>query len=121
MDILLGEVLGEVLGVNVVVDFAEVTLVTGLVADNLDAVGIAFGLESTGSRGRVLEADEAVATGLVIGVQRDLQRLDVAIALEVLFELLRRQLLGNSADEDVVIDNLLRVGAEEVIVERKGS
>jgi hypothetical protein len=88
MDILLGEVLREVLCVNVVVDLSEVTLVTRLVADNLNAVGITLGFEGTGSGGRVLEADETIATRLVIGIQRDFERFDVTVALEVLFKLL---------------------------------
>ena len=57
----------------------------------------------------------------MIGVQRDLQRLDVTIALEVLFKLLRRQILRDPAHEDVVINNFLGVGAEKVVVKRKGS
>ena len=48
LHIFLREVVGEVLGIDVVVDLAEVTLVTGLVADDLDAVGIAFSFKSAG-------------------------------------------------------------------------
>lgn len=49
MDILFREVLREVLGIDIVVDLPEVTLVAWLVADNLDAIGIAFSFKSTGS------------------------------------------------------------------------
>ena len=60
-DVLLSEVHWEVLGVDVVVNFAEVTFVAGLVPDDLVGIGVAFGLEGTlGARG-VLEANEAVA------------------------------------------------------------
>ena len=59
--VVLCEVLREVLGIDVVVDLPEVTLVAWLVADNLDAVGVAFSLESLGCGGRVLEANEAIA------------------------------------------------------------
>merc|ERR1719246_70966 len=120
-NVLLREVVGEVLGVDVVVDLAEVALVAGLVADDLDAVGSTLGFEGLGSRGGVLEADETVAAGLVVRVKRDLQRLNVTVTLEVLLESLGSDLLGDAAHEDVVVDDLLGVGAEQVIVEGEGA
>jgi len=80
MHVLLGEVEREVLGIDVVVDLAEVAFVAGLIPDNLGGVGRALGIESAGGAGGVLEADEAVATGLVVGVERDLEGLDVTVA-----------------------------------------
>ena len=57
----------------------------------------------------------------MVRTKRDLERLDVTVAREVLFELLWGDVLGNLAHENVVINDLLWVGAEQVIVERKGT
>ena len=65
-DVLLCEVHGEVLGIDVVVDFAEISLVTGLVSDDLVGVGIALSFKSLLGAGGVLEAYETIATGGVI-------------------------------------------------------
>jgi len=110
-------VVGEVLGVDVVVDLAEIAFVAGLVSDHLVTVGGALSFKSlSGTRG-LLEANEAVATGLVVRVERDLQRFDVSVAREVLFKSLRSDLLGDLAHEDVVVDNFLGVGSKEIVVE----
>jgi len=62
MNISLRVVIGEVLGVDVVVDLAEVTLITGLVANDLVGVGVALFGQGFGGRRWVLEANEAIAT-----------------------------------------------------------
>ena len=69
MHVLLGEVEREVLGIDVVVDLAEVAFVAGLISNHLGGVGRALGIESAGGAGGVLEADKAVATGLVVGIE----------------------------------------------------
>jgi hypothetical protein len=61
MNITLRVVIGEVLGVDVVVDLAEVTLVTGLVANDLVGVSAALFGQGFGGRRWVLEANEAIA------------------------------------------------------------
>jgi len=71
-DVLLCEVHWEVLGIDVVVDFAEISLVTRLVADDLVFVSFTFGFKSTLGAGWVLEANEAIATGLMVGAEGDL-------------------------------------------------
>ena len=53
----------------------------------------------------------------MVRVEGDLQRLDVTIAGEVLFELGGAELLGNAAHKDVVVNNFLGVGAKQVVVE----
>ena len=119
--VLLGELIGEVLGIDVVVDLAEVAFVAGLIPDHLGGGGIALGVESLGSASGVLEADKAVAAGLVIRVEGDLEGLDVTVAGEVLLELLGSHLLGDAAHKDVVVNDLLGVGAEQVVVEGQGA
>ena len=120
-DIFLCKVHREVLGIDVVVDFAEVSLVTRLVSDYLVFISITLGFESTLSTGGVLEANEAIATGLMVGAEGDFQRFDVTIAGEVLLQLWRAQCLGDFADKDVVVNNLLRVRSEEIVVEGQGA
>jgi len=115
------EVKREVLSVDVVVNFAEITLITRLIADNLDVVGFALCIKCVACGLRILEADEAVSTGLVVGAEGDFQRLDVSIALKVFFKLLRSHFFRNSAHKDVMIDNLLWVRSKQVVVEGKGT
>ena len=69
--IVLCEVKREVLSVDVVVNFAEITLITRLIADNLDVVGFALCIKCVACGLRILEADEAISTGLVVGTERD--------------------------------------------------
>ena len=57
----------------------------------------------------------------MVRTKRDLERLDVTVAREMLFELLWGNAFGNLAHENVVINDLLWVRAEQVIVERKGT
>jgi len=116
-DIRLLEAFGEVLGVDVVEDFAEVTLVTRLVLDDLAVVGVGVGIEGRACAAWVLEADESVATRLMIGVEGDLEGLDVTILDEVLLKELWGHLLGDLTHEDVVVHDLLWVRAKKVVVE----
>ena len=121
LHVFLSKVVGEVLGVDVVVDLPEVTLVAWLVADDLDVVSITLSFEGCGGSSGILEADEAIPTGLMVRVEGDLEGLNLTIAREVLLKGLRRDLLRDLAHEDVVIDDLLRVGAEKIVVEGKSA
>lgn len=115
------EVVREVLGVNVVEDLAEVALVTRLVPDDLARVCTAVRFQGLHGTARFLETDKAVATRLMIRVKRNLERLDVTVLREVLLQVLRGHLLGYLAHEDVVVDDLLRVRAQQVVVEGEGA
>ena len=121
MDLLLSVVHGEVLRIDVVVDLAEVAFVAWLVANDLILVSVALCFQGFGGRRWVLEAHETVAARLMVRVERDLEGLDVTVAGEVFLELGWRQFLRDAAHKDVVIDNLLRVGAEQVVVEGQGA
>ena len=121
VNLLLGVVHGEVLRVDVVVDLAEVAFVAWLVANDLVLVGVALCFQGFGGRRRVLEAYEAVAARLMVRVERDLEGLDVTVASEVLLEPRRRHFLRDAAHKDVVIDDLLGVGTEQVVVEGQGA
>lgn len=57
----------------------------------------------------------------MVRVERDLQGLDITVALEVLLKGHRGNLLGDAANENVVVDDLLGVGAEQVVVEWEGT
>ena len=121
LDVLLVEVVREVLGVNVVVDFSELALISGLVLDHLDGVSLALGLKSSSGTAWLLEANETVATGLMVGVEGDLEGLDVTVAREVLLETVWGKFLGDFTHKDVVVNDLLRVGAKEVVIKGKSA
>lgn len=67
-----------------------------------------------------MEADEAVASGRVVWVERDLETLDLAHFLELLVQVLVLEVFGN-LDEDVVGEQLVLVATEELLVERQGA
>ena len=80
LDVCLSVVVREVFGVDVVVNFSEFTLVTGVIQDDLEGVCVTLGFQSSLGACGVLEADKAVTTRLVITVQGNLQGLDVTLA-----------------------------------------
>lgn len=79
-DVCLSEVVWEVFCVDVVVNFSEFTLVTGVIRDDLVSDCVTLGFQSSLGACGVLEADKAVTTRLVITIKGNFQRLDVTEA-----------------------------------------
>ena len=120
-DIIIGEGVRNVLNIDVVHELAEVALVVlGLELDDVHLTEI-LGVEGLGGRLGVLEADEAVASGRVITVERNLERLDGTNLAEDLMQLLMSDILRDGTDEDVLREELLLVGTEELSIERKST
>jgi hypothetical protein len=121
LDVILSVRVWNVLNVNVVHELAKLALVVlRLELNNFHAVE-RLAVESSSGRLRVLIADEAIATRLVVRVQRDLERLDWAELLEMLVHVLVLHFLGNGSDENVVGEELLLVGTKELSVEWEGT
>lgn len=99
----------EVLGVDVVENLSEVTLVAWLVLDGLDGVSVALGGKSLACGVWLLEADESVLARTMIGVEGDLQGLDWSELGEELFKLLWRHSVWDFAHKNVVVNDFLWV------------
>lgn len=116
---------GKVLDIDVVDELSHGGLVvSGLEHVGLDTLGQLLclgGLESCGGRVGVLEADEAVSIGVVLGSQTDLQGLDRTELGENIMQLLMVEFVLGNLDENVVGKQFLFVGTEELLVEGKGS
>jgi len=121
LDFVVGPFLGEVFSVDVVESLAHVTAVLGLVEDTLGDVSVLGFFEGLGGGFGVLEADESVSTGGVVGVERHLEGLDLSVLLELLLELGGGDVGGDLADEDVVLVEFLGVGSEELVVVGEGT
>ena len=106
----------EVLGVDVVEDLSEVTLVSWLVLDGLALISLSKSWEGLGSAGGILEADETISTGGVVRVERNLEGLDISVLAEEGLELRWLHVLWNLAHKDVVVNNLLWVGSQKIII-----
>lgn len=121
--LLLIPIIGKVLGVNVVENTPKFTLVTRLVLDCANFIFAALFLETLGGGRRLLEADEAITARGVLGVERDLQRLDLSELLAEVVEPLGVVfvVLGNFGDEHVVVNESLLVGTVECVVEGQAS
>jgi hypothetical protein len=109
----------DVFHVNVVNDFSEMSSVSGLELDGLDALN-GLGLECLHGGSLILEADETVASGGVVSIERDLETLDLAHWLEHLVEVFVFEFLWNF-DENVVGKQLVLVATEELLIERQGT
>lgn len=118
---LFSEVLRQVFHVDVVENTSEVTLVLRLVLDTNVRVLVDGVIKSFLGAFRSLEAHKTVATRGVIGVKRDLKTLDITILGEVFLKLLGVHVGRDLLNEEVVINESLRVGTEQLIVERKSS
>jgi len=117
------EVIGQILGINVVENATEFALVAWLILNRANFSFAAIFLEALSCCRGVLEANETIATGSVVRGQGDLQGLDITEARAVIVEPLRvvDVVLGDLADEDVVIRETLRVGTLERVVEWQAS
>ena len=111
----------DVFDIDVVDELSHVSSVLWLELD-----GNTLGASTGGGDGLVgslvaLEADESIASGGVVLIHGDLQRLDVAILLEGVVELLVSNSLGDGSDENVLLGELLSVGTEELSIELEAS
>jgi hypothetical protein len=70
---------------------------------------------------RFLEADETVLSGRVIGIQRDLDALDITEFLEGVLELGSLNISRDLSDEYILVFNLCSVASKEILVERQSS
>jgi hypothetical protein len=68
-----------------------------------------------------LEADESIASGGVVRVERNLKTLDLTETLEFLLEVGMLEVLWHGSHEHVVGLELLFVGSEQLLVELEGS
>lgn len=109
----------DVFHVDVVDHLTEMSSVSWLELDGLDSID-GVGIESLSGGNLILEADEAVASGGVVTVERDLETLDLAHWLEHVVEVLMFEVFWN-LDENVVGKQLVLVATEELLVERQGT
>ena len=120
-DISLCETLWEILGVDIVVNSSEVALVSWLVLDCLVLFSLIAGCEGKLCSCLLLEAHKPVATGGVVRVERDFQGLDFSVLGEVFLKFFWSQVLGNFPNENVLVDNLFRIGSKKVIIVGKSA
>jgi len=118
-DLSFSPVVRNVLHVDVVDELSERSSVLWLEPYDGDTFRVALEIASKGSLSSVLllEADEAVASGRVVFVERNLQTLDLSDGLEKSLEVFMLQFLWN-LDENVVIVEFLLVASKELAVER---
>jgi hypothetical protein len=111
----------NVLDVNIVVHLSERSSVLWLESHS-DDFWIVFGeLDSLVGSGLILEADETVASGAMVRIERHLKTLDLSESLEFLLEVRMLEVLWHGLDEDIVGKELLLVGSEELLVKLEGS
>lgn len=112
---------GDVLDVDVVDEGSQGSSVLGLKSHGL-GIGIVGGTgNGSSSWAFLLEANEAVASGAVVWVKRNLETLDGTVLFEFGLELFVGPVLGDALDKDVVVGKLLLVTTEELFVELEGS
>jgi len=109
----------DVFHIDVVDDLSEMSSVSWLELDGLDTLD-SLGLECLRGSSLILEADEAIASGGVVSVERDLERLDLAHWLEHLVEVFVFEVLWNF-NENVVGQQLVLVATKQLLVERQGT
>ena len=119
----------DIFDVDVVNDLSEILLVSWLILDGFDffSFAILLGLDMDGAilhgiHGEllILKADEAVATGSMVFIQRDLQALDLTVLLHQSVQLFMSKILWD-LHEDVVGLQLVLVATEELSVKWQGS
>ena len=118
-DILLRLFDWDVFHVDIVDHLSEMSSVSWLELDSLNTVRH-LSLECLGGGSLILEADEAIASGGVVSVERDLKTLDLAHWLVQFVEVFVFEVFWNFA-EDVVGKQLVLVATEELLVERQGT
>ena len=109
----------DVFHVDVVDHFSEMSSVSWLELDGLDSID-GLGIECCCGGSLILEADEAVASGGVVSVERDLETLDLAHWLVHRVEVFMFEVFWN-LDENVVGKQLILVATEELLVKRQGT
>lgn len=109
----------DVFYVDIVDDLSEMSSVSWLELDGLDTIN-GLGLECSVGGSFILEADEAVASGSVVVVERDLETLDLTHWLEHLVQVFMLEVLWNF-NENVVGKQLVLVASEELLVEWQGA
>jgi uncharacterized protein YuzB (UPF0349 family) len=109
----------DVFHIDVVDDLSEMSSVSWLELDRLDSLNVLC-LECLCGCSLILEADEAIASGRVVSVERDFKTLDLAHWLEHLVEIFVFEVLWNF-DENVVGEQLVLVATKELLVERQST
>jgi hypothetical protein len=111
----------DVLDVHIVVELSERSSVLWLELDGNHGLVVLGELHSLLGGGLILEADEAIASGGVIRVKGNLKTFDLTETLILLLEVGMLEVLWHALDENVVGQELLLVGSEELLVELEGS
>jgi hypothetical protein len=111
----------DVLDVHIVVELSERSSVLWLEFDGNHGLVVLGEVDGLLGGVLILEADEAIASGGVIRVKGNLKTLDLTEGLELLLEVVMLEVLWDALDEDVVGQELLLVGSEELLVELKSS
>ena len=106
----------NVFEIYVIDQLPELASIFGLEDHGDDLVIILCVLHSLSSCILVIEANEAVATTSVVLVERDLQAFHFSVLREHVLQVLVTQVLGNVADEHIVLTEFLSVVAQQVPV-----
>jgi len=121
LDLLLRHFQWDVLDVHIVDELSQVSSVLWL-EQNGSHLSIVLGeLQGLLGRGLVIEADETIASGGVVGVERNLKTLNFSESFEFLLKIGMLEVLGDALDEHTVGMKFFLVASEQLSVELEGS